>query len=466
MSNLLEETQKRLDEVSPSFCLAKYTQISLHLQNGHNHSCHHNPTHQCDSELIRTNPSALHNTVIKKDHRQQMLVGDRPKECEYCWSVERNGGISDRIIKSAADWSRDRFDEAFTIGSQGDFEPSYIEVSFSNICNFKCSYCSPPISSKWMEEVRQYGGYPTSRRFNSLDHFQQEGKMPIPEREENPYTEAFWKWFPEVYPSLMDFRITGGEPLLSKHTFRVLEYILENPNSKLRLSVNTNLCVPISVFHRFFDLLRKIILSKSCKGFILYTSADTHGDQAAYIRNGMDYQHWLMNLDDYLKIFSQYTLDYSKVVIMSTFNALSLSRYDRFFDDIMVLREKYPGHLVVDIPHLTHPQHQSIWVLPDSARDQFMFLQEYIENHPRALDVEKIKIKRIVEEFNNRPWTQEELQRNRRDFGLFFQEHDRRRGTDFSKTFPELQQFYEECLQLREEDNEQANSIDDSDSGP
>jgi hypothetical protein len=44
---------------------------------------------------------------------------------------------------------------------------------------------------------------------------------------------------------------------------------------------------------------------------------------------------------------------------------------------------------------------------------------------------------------------QEQLQRQRYNFGQFFQEHDKRRGTDFCKTFPELEMFYRECLEIK-----------------
>lgn len=35
-----------------------------------------------------------------------------------------------------------------------------------------------------------------------------------------------------------------------------------------------------------------------------------------------------------------------------------------------------------------------------------------------------------------------------KDFGLFFEEHDKRRGTDFAKTFPELADFYNYCKSI------------------
>ena len=34
--------------------------------------------------------------------RRQMLVGERPRECEYCWKMEdmNKGAVSDRTFKT------------------------------------------------------------------------------------------------------------------------------------------------------------------------------------------------------------------------------------------------------------------------------------------------------------------------------------------------------------------------------
>jgi hypothetical protein len=37
------------------------------------------------------------------------------------------------------------------------------------------------------------------------------------------------------------------------------------------------------------------------------------------------------------------------------------------------------------------------------------------------------------------------LTTQRADFYRFFAEHDRRRGTDFLQTFPEMTEFWQEC---------------------
>ena len=40
------ETKDKLDNVGCGMCLAKWTQVTLHLQLGHTHSCHHPKTHK------------------------------------------------------------------------------------------------------------------------------------------------------------------------------------------------------------------------------------------------------------------------------------------------------------------------------------------------------------------------------------------------------------------------------------
>jgi hypothetical protein len=37
------------------------------------------------------------------------------------------------------------------------------------------------------------------------------------------------------------------------------------------------------------------------------------------------------------------------------------------------------------------------------------------------------------------------INRNKADFYKFFSEHDRRRGTDFTRTFPEMATWWQEC---------------------
>ena len=69
--------KEELDAVGPGMCLAKWTQVTLQLQSGHNHSCHHPSTHKISEQEIARNPSALHNTRFKKLKRKEKTFSKR-----------------------------------------------------------------------------------------------------------------------------------------------------------------------------------------------------------------------------------------------------------------------------------------------------------------------------------------------------------------------------------------------------
>ena len=74
----------------------------MYLQTGETHSCYHPQPHKIPLHELKENPSALHNTWEKKMERKQMLAGERPEGCQYCWNVEDMGDdyISDRHIRN------------------------------------------------------------------------------------------------------------------------------------------------------------------------------------------------------------------------------------------------------------------------------------------------------------------------------------------------------------------------------
>jgi hypothetical protein len=78
----------------------------------------------------------------------------------------------------------------------------------------------------------------------------------------------------------------------------------------------------------------------------------------------------------------------------------------------------------------------------------FLAIPIFEHMHIGYSDIEIQKIKRIYDWMISRN-DGEDLNRNRRDFGMFFKEHDKRRGTDFCKVFPELADFYNQCLETK-----------------
>jgi len=456
----LKKAKTVLDRTGPGMCLAKWLQVTLHLQNGHTHSCHHPNTHKIPLEEIAENPSALHNTKFKKEQRKTMITGGRPDECHYCWNIEDNAPadsnvFSDRIYKSTDDWSgpsnasdyagQAQYFNVMYAGWERDIKPTYLEVSFSHACNFKCTYCGPHISSKWMEEIEKFGGYPTSRSYNDLDHTKFQDKMPIPIKEDNPYVDAFWKWWPDVYHSLYTFRITGGEPLMSKDTFKVLDYIIENPNPKLELAINSNCVLPDKLFDKFIEKV-KIIQDNNCvKKFTLFTSAEAYGAKAEYIRHGMDYAVWLENCNKFLE-----QIPSAHFSIMSTYNALSITSYTEFLKDVLLLKLKHHNDsrsISIDTPYLDNPTWMSVRILPIEYQSMILKQVQFMkENHCKGKGFQDHEIQRLERIQFLIDGSAEPAQL--KDFVAFFDEHDRRRNTNFLATFPELTELYNYCKNL------------------
>jgi organic radical activating enzyme len=437
-----------VDDISETFCTAKWLQVSLLLQNGTNHSCHHPPQHKIDINEIKINPSALHNTKEKKEERKLMLSGERPVDCSYCWDIEDMGKkyISDRMIKSTdLHWSMPYLEKIKK--NEENINPTYLEVAFENTCNLTCAYCSPDISSSWHQEIRKFGAYPTRYKQGDLDWIEKNGRTPIKNKDNNDYVEAFWKWWPDLYTTLKVFRITGGEPLLSSSTWKVLSLINGNPKKDLILSINTNLSVKDSLIQKLITSMNEI--SPKIKQIEIHTSCEATNKQAEYIRYGLNYQEFLENIEKVLKN----TNDSVKVNLMITFNILSCSTFISLLGEIKGLRKKYKRKyeyvkLTFMVSILKWPSHLSVRVLPLIEREKFVKeIQEYLKvnNTDRKggfLQIAEIdQINRLCE-YMSEDNEDLEIEKDRDDFKKFIVEYDIRKKTNFGETFPTLDNLF------------------------
>lgn len=436
-----KDTYDFLNSVGPGFCLAKWTQVTIHLGSGLTHSCHHVGAHKIPLDELEENVGALHNTKEKKARRKEMLTGVRPAECDYCWRIEDNTSeYSDRVVKSIREWSQIDKDKIVAMPWDEDIYPRYVEVSFSNVCNFKCTYCGPPFSSKWTEEIKTHGPYKLkSNHYNRIKQEETQYKL-----NENPYIKAFWEWFPEAVKHMVVFRITGGEPLLSKHTEQVINYLLENPQPNLRFAINTNACPPDDRWERFVSLIKQLEDKNAIKDFELFTSAESIGAQAEYSRFGMDWNLFEKNIRYFLKNTKQ-----SKICVMSAFNILSLpslTGYLRFLNDIK--RSFGYDRIVADFAYVRHPYFLDVKIANKDVIEKFFKPAiNYIKTHNRFVNYEAFKLSRIYKDCMSRldnPLT-DDVKENRFRFYQFITEYDRRRGTNFLKVFPEYRAFFKFC---------------------
>lgn len=435
-------------KLGAGLCLAKWQQVSLHLGTGMNNSCYHPPLHEIPVELLEQTPSVLHNTPYKKQQRKIMLRQERPTECAYCWAAEDNNQLSDRHYRSGEPWAAEHFDKIKNSTGDEDVIPSYVEVNFSNVCNLACSYCSPQFSSVWAQEANRLGAYPTSNRHNDPGYFVNNRK-PIPAREDNPYVGAFWLWWPELYPHLKHLRLTGGEPLMDYNTYRVFEYVLALPKPDLHLNVTSNFSVEPKIFEKYLDYVKKLC-GTQIEHFMQYVSLDTgESSQAEYIRHGMQ----AARVHDYVHRFLTDVPAKNSLTFIITMNNLSIASLFDLFDWILELRARYSQtyqRVWFDTPLLRSPRWQSIQTLTPAYQHKLETTIDWMKENIMQDGFVGFKDYEIQRMERNLAWMKQvqdptQLAQDRADFYRFFSEHDRRRKTDFLKTFPEMREFWSMC---------------------
>ncbi|MCB0377634.1 MAG: radical SAM protein [Bdellovibrionales bacterium] len=447
MANLedLRKTKDQLDQTSPSFCLAKWKTATIHLFNGNTQSCHHVPSHAISDP---NGGYGLHNTPQKIKQRQQMLSGQRPKGCEYCWKVERAGQFSDRVHKSQEDFAASSLPEVLKSKLGENIFPSYLELAFENACQFRCMYCSPTYSSRWQKEIDQYGPYPTlSSLFQT---WQSRHKKPLPPAEQQKMIDAFWLWWPKLRQHLKVLRITGGEPFLSPHTFHLMEHLIREPQPHIDFGINTNMGFTPVKFEKFLSQIRD--LQASVKKVSIFTSIDSVGKQAEYIRYGLNFSDFQKNIHKTLTMADGgFTLCF-----MVTVNALSLPGLKPLLQWIIELKKAYPQHQInVDLPYLRQPQYLSVQILSDDFKIWLIEAIDFMKAHiaslknPGFTEAEVQKLQRILPFVAPSDLSKLKILLLRRDFTKMLTEYDRRKGCDFLSTFPEYRNFWQQSSVIK-----------------
>lgn len=439
--NDLEFRQQKLDTKSASFCAAKWYNATIWLGSGQTTSCHHPPAHAIDLEAIKTNPSAIHNTVEKKIDRLNMQLGNRPKGCEYCWKIEDMGrdAVSDRVYKSKI-YPIEALDEAYNTPHQADVNLRTLEIAFDRTCQFACSYCNPAFSSTWVKDIRSNGAYErlVSDGRNHFTHDHPSSQL-YRFGETNPYVEAFFAWWEtDLHRTLQELRITGGEPLMSGETWKLLDWFKNNKGkSTTRLAINSNLGAEVDL-DRLLDSVDGLDVD-------IYTSMEATYEQAEYVRDGLDYNAWLCNVQRLLD-----SDNIRAVHCMATINALCLESLPALFKSIMHLKMCYGRDRVsFTLNILRFPSFQSALILPNNLRTQYKdSLQAWLDanrNDPLLHEHEINHTQRLIDYLDvvKTPHSEAfDMPKLHNDFKQFFLQYDQRRGKNFATTFPALADWY------------------------
>ena len=345
--------------------------------------------------------------------------------------------VSDRVYKSKI-YPITALKEAYATPPDQDVNLRTLEIAFDRTCQFACSYCNPAFSTTWVNDIRRNGAY-TGLVSDGRNHFTHthDSSQPFRITESNPYVDAFFAWWEsDLHRTLQELRITGGEPLMSGHTWRLIDWFRDNRGaSATRLAINSNLG-PQTDIYRLIDSVQGMPVE-------IYTSQEAVGAQAEYIRDGLDYALWRQNVQALLSAGIT-------VHCMATINALCLETLPRLLNELMEWKRTYGRERVnFTLNILRFPSFQSALVLPDHLRTRARvqlaewlyknranpWLQEHEINHTQRL----IDYLDVVKTPHSDAF---ELPKLRNDFRQFYGQYDQRRSRDFATAFPELKEWY------------------------
>jgi organic radical activating enzyme len=371
-----------------------------------------------------------------------MQAGERPTGCEYCWKIEDMGrdAVSDRVYKSKI-YPIEALHEARNTPADRDVNLRTLEIAFDRTCQFACSYCNPAFSTTWARDIKRNGPYRdlVSDGRNHFTHTHDSSQL-YKITEANPYVDAFCAWWEtDLHRSLQELRITGGEPLMSAHTWRLIDWFKTNAGkSSTRLAINSNLGTDVDI--------DRLLASTQGMQIDLYTSNEAVGTQSEYIRDGLVWTDWTRNVERLLE-----SRQFRGIHVMCTINALCLDSLDQLLETMLQWKNKYGREaLSFTLNILRFPSFQSPLVLPDAIRtgykDQLQawldanlhneFLHEHEINHLQRL----IDYLDVVKTPHSDAF---EMPKLLNDFKQFYSQYDQRRGKDFVASFPALAGWYQ-----------------------
>lgn len=231
-------------------------------------------------DLRKNTMAEVWNQDAYKDLRVNMLQDQPSKQCTKCYELEKNGAFSMRN-----DSNRNyghlihEVENTHDDGTNPDFKIRYWDVRFSNLCNFSCRTCGPIFSSNWFNDhVKLYNRVPDvlGRDMARVEYTAgSEDSMIAQMLPHIPYLE-------QVY-------FAGGEPLIMKEHYFLLEKLIEAGKTDVRIQYNTNFSELAYKDKHVFEYW------KHFKNVSVGASLDGMGPQAELIRKGTDWAQTVNN---------------------------------------------------------------------------------------------------------------------------------------------------------------------------
>jgi organic radical activating enzyme len=222
-------------EIPDSICLAPWARLEVKADGRCKPCCGMEASikdaHGIDMNIQSHSLNEIYHSPFLRNLRQQLLSGQRPEVCNACWWHEQHDRQS---IRQHTAW--DLKQEQFNIDwhSETIHNLRSWHLSLGNTCNLKCRTCGPWSSSRWAAEILQHSDQaaPLLSVSPRLDWAEQPD-LPL------------WQDLESTIAHVTELRFTGGEPLLIKKQFELVQRIAATDRaSQISLVYTSNGTVP------------------------------------------------------------------------------------------------------------------------------------------------------------------------------------------------------------------------------
>lgn len=357
-----------------------------------------------------------------REIRLKMLRDEELPGCSTCYAREKEGYRTSRLKTNALfrkyiDWVVNTDERGFA----PDATPVSWDIRFSNLCNLKCRSCCYSSSSSWQEDEIALG---------LLNPEESQKKIQGVDRSEELLNEL------DIYfPKLEHVYFAGGEPILMKENYYILNKLIELKKFDIDLLYSTNFTM-LDTFGT--DMT---VLWKRFKNITVSMSLDAAGQRGEYMRKGLNWKDILINRERVKKDCPNVNLVMNTTA--SVFNILHLPDFQRELIESGFIT---PDKMRINI--LYGPSYYSIRILPEILKEQAeKKIEEHIAWLKRRLPNEddfaacQKNIKRwmiCIEHMKSRDNSHLLTEFKERTAKL-----DAIRGEDIRKVFPELLPIFE-----------------------
>lgn len=320
-SELTEEEYRKLTH-SETFCMLPWMHMHA-FPDGRVYPCCLAEYFHPVGDLRKNTMREVWNQPKYKAMRVNMLADKPCIECTKCYEQERHGAFSMRndanrnyghMIKEVKQTQED--------GTHDEFKIRYWDVRFSNLCNFRCRSCGPIFSSNWYSDhVKLYNRKPDvlGRDMERVEYAAgDEDSMERQMVEHVPYLE-------QVY-------FAGGEPLIMKEHYTLLEKLIEAGKTDIRLQYNTNFSELAFKDKHVFEYWRHF------KNVSVGASLDGMDAQAELIRKGADWRQTVDNRERMMREVPH--VDFYVSSTVSSMNVLHVLKFHKEWTRLGLIKAK------------------------------------------------------------------------------------------------------------------------------